>query len=604
MPDPLDDLVESVSDGRDVDWARAERAARDAGERARTGALHDVARIAAFNRGLQRVPAPGPRPDEPPTERWGPLTLLELVGTGASGRVWRAWDATLQREVALKFLAPDTPDAAVRLTDEARALARVRHPGVVAVQGVAEHDGRAGLWMDYLRGESLAERLERDGPLPPAEVARLGAALCHALAAVHEAGVVHGDLKPANVHLEDDDRPVLTDFGLGTRRALASEEARRASGTPVFMAPELLAGGAATPRSDLYALGVTLRWALTGRAPFAARNLDELIRAAGRGPDARLAAERPDAPPALVAALDRAMAPLPTGRFARADEFAEALEAALPAEPPMAPPGSPAARRRRALLAGLAGAALMAAVWLALRRPAPPVAQPDPRAGGTVAAEVQTRGTATGADAAGGTVGAPGPSATAAPTYEVQATLVGRTGGAYRRLAPGDRVAPGDFLSLEFSATRPAWVYVLNEDERGETYLLFPQPLFDRTNPIAPDSALVLPGPIGGHENAWQVTSRGGREHFLVVASAAPIAEIEREFNRLPEARPGRPIRYARVEAPVLERLRGVGGVAPLPADTTPRRAGAFERFQALAGRETVRDSVWVRSITLENPLR
>jgi hypothetical protein len=188
--------------------------------------------------------------------------------------------------------------------------------------------------------------------------------------------------------------------------------------------------------------------------------------------------------------------------------------------------------------------------------------------------------------------------------YHVEATLIGRTGGAFRRLAAGDRVAPGDWLSMEFRASKPMWVYVLNEDERGEAYLLFPQPLFDVGNPITADSAVVLPGTVGGRENAWRVTSRGGREHFLVVASAEPVAEIEAELRKLPEVRPGHPIQYAPIGPATVERLRGVGGVTPLPADATPRRAGAFERFQGLAGRETVTQGVWIRKITLENPLK
>ena len=187
----------------------------------------------------------------------------------------------------------------------------------------------------------------------------------------------------------------------------------------------------------------------------------------------------------------------------------------------------------------------------------------------------------------------------------MEARLVGRTRGAYRRLTPGDRIAPGDRLSLEFHASRPMWVYVLNEDERGESYLLFPQPLFDVANPIQPDSTAVLPGPIGGRENTWTVTSRGGREHFLVVASPEPVPDIETELRKLPAARPGRPVQYAVVEPGAVDRLRGVGGVTPVPASERPhRRAGAFERFQALAGRETVSRGVWVRQITLENPDR
>ncbi|HEV2104911.1 MAG TPA: serine/threonine-protein kinase, partial [Candidatus Eisenbacteria bacterium] len=268
--DRLDALAGSVSDGRAVDW-NGEASAADALAQPSVLALRDVARIAEFNRDLQRSPGSGPdgRAPAPPLEpgRWGELVLLEAVGGGASGEVWRAWDPRLQREVALKFL--QATGAGETLLDEARALARVRHASVVAVHGIDTRDGRTGMWMEFLRGGTLAAEIERRGALPPAEVAHVGAALAAALAEVHRAGLVHRDLKPANVVLEPGGRVVLTDFGLGQRRDLP-EASPRISGTPLFMSPERLDGEPATPRSDLYALGVTLRFALTGRAPFAA----------------------------------------------------------------------------------------------------------------------------------------------------------------------------------------------------------------------------------------------------------------------------------------------------------------------------------------------
>jgi hypothetical protein len=194
-------------------------------------------------------------------------------------------------------------------------------------------------------------------------------------------------------------------------------------------------------------------------------------------------------------------------------------------------------------------------------------------------------------------------SATSAP-YEVEAALVRRSHGGYQRLTPGSRVRPGDQLSLEFLASRSAYVYVLNEDNHGESYLLFPQPRFDRSNPIPAQSKVVLPGSVGGRENGWTVTSRGGQEHFLIVSSPRPVPEIEADLGRLPAATPDRPIQYAAVGTRTLQRLRGVGGVAPLPAPQPSKRAGTFERFESLAGRETGVKGVWVRQITLENPDR
>lgn len=590
----LDDLTGSVSDGGVIDWNAAGQDLTNSGDKATFGALREVARIADFNRVLQRTPLDGDEPESgaPLLVHWGHLALLEKVGSGAAGEVWRAWDPTLQREVALKFLAPVAGPGAVpsggRLLEEARSLARLRHPGVVAVYGIAEHDGRTGMWMECLHGITLADDIARRGGLPVRDATRIGLELCRALEAVSQAGLVHGDLKPANVMIEPDGRVVLTDFGLGRRPATGDPDSRRGSGTPIFMSPERLDGETSTPASDLYALGVTLRWAVAGKSPFQARTLAELREEVESGPATPLARERNDAPERLVATIERAMAPRPEARFRDFSEIASELQSVLEAiEAPRQPRHGMS--RGLALAAGLA-VVLGGAAWLAYRSPRPrPIAT---TAGSVIPAN------------SGESVPPPPAPATDSRSYDVEATLVSRSGGAYRRLAAGDRIAPGDWLSLEFKASKPMWVYVLNEDDRGETFLLFPQPLFDLANPVASESTLVLPGPVGGQENAWRVTSRGGREHFLVVASPEPVADIEAELQRLPDARPGRPIRYAAVAPATVERLRGVGGVTPLPQDAAPRRTGAFERFQGLAGRETVTQGVWMRKITLENPLQ
>jgi serine/threonine protein kinase len=559
----LDLLVGSVSDGLDVDWNAAGFAGDDTGW-PHAHALRDVARIAEFNRGLQRSPLPGERtaPSGPQTERWGDLTLLELIGLEAGGEVWRAWDQRLLREVALKFLRPHgtiplDPNSPA-LLNEARALARVHHPNVVAVYGIAEHDDRMGMWMEYLRGVTLAGEIELRGALPPREVARIGLELCRALDAVHREGLVHGDVKPANIVLESGGRIVLADFGLGRRPALTGSDQLQPTGTPLFMSSALLSGKPATPRSDFYALGVTLRWALTGGPPFRARTLSELKDEAAAGPSMPLADEIPGAPRKLVTAIEVAMAPEPEARFGGAGQMAAALQSVIE---DLDGGSSPRRRPTRGMvMAAVVLVALVAAMGPRLLRPS-------------------------------------------IAMYEVDATLVRRSTGGLHRLGTGDRVSPGDQLSLKFRATSPVWVYVLNEDERGETFLLFPQPRFDVSNPIPGDSTIVLPGAIGGVENAWEVTSRGGREHFLVVASRKPVADIERDLKRLPEAKPGRPILYASVDTSTVERLRGVGGVAPLPAGTSPPGGSAFESFQVLAGRERVVQDIWVRKITLENPL-
>ena len=367
--DPLDDLAASVSDRGSADWPDLEPADDDL--RRHMDALEKISRIAAFNRALQRAGdakrAPAGDAKRAPNGmlaiavpesaiRWGDLALLEQVGAGTSGEVWRAWDVRLQREVALKFPLEHTPAPSVTrrsptagstLLAEARALARLRHPGVVSVYGINEHNGRIGMWMELLRGETLAQAIERGGPIPPADVARIGCDMARALAAVHAAGLIHRDIKPANIVLESGGRVVLTDFSLGQDRALGQSKferiAGRIAGTPMFLAPELFAGEPSSARSDLYALGVTLRFALTGRPPFIAESIAELSELAARGLSKPLDAERPDIPASLAAAIDRAMATDPGARFTTANDMADDLAGVLPSSSTAHAP-SPVAR--------------------------------------------------------------------------------------------------------------------------------------------------------------------------------------------------------------------------------------------------------------------
>ena len=189
--------------------------------------------------------------------------------------------------------------------------------------------------------------------------------------------------------------------------------------------------------------------------------------------------------------------------------------------------------------------------------------------------------------------------------YSVDPSFLRRDDRGTTRLVTGDRVKPGDRLSLEVRTTRPAWVYVLNEDERGERYLLFPQPRFDAHNPLPPIPRSCCPAPSGARRHAWTVTSAGGREYMLVVASPQPVPELEADLDRLPAAQPGRPIDYARVGETTVERLRGVGGVSELPRQEAPPASPprAFDRFRALAVGLGVQ-GVWIRQVVLENPSR
>ncbi len=563
--DPIDDLLASISDGGPVDWDAVERG--EAGHAPpSTESLRVVSRIAEFSRGQQRVPRGSPHAPE----RWGDMLLLERIGAGAHAEVYRAWDPGLQREVALKLIRVEGEGAL--LLDEGRAAARIRHPHVVTVHGIDRRDGRVGLWMELIRGSSLDQDVRTRGPLDPAAARRLGIEIGSALAAVHGAGLIHRDVKPANVVRDGEGRHVLADFGLGLRWDEAAARTTDPSGTPMYMAPERFTGAAASERSDVYSLGLLLWFALAGRHPFEAETLAELKAAVERGPRPALREVRADVPAALAAVVERAIARDPEARFASAHAMVEALEACGSND--TVPKRRPARAMTVAIVVALL-AVVAFGVWRARRAAAPASVVP--------------------------------PVAAPTGTYAVEASFLRRDDGGATRLVTGDRVSPGDRLSLEVRATRPAWVYVLNEDEGGERYLLYPQPQLDARNPLLAESTFVLPGTVGGKENAWRVSSAGGREYFLVVVSPEPVPEIEADLGRLPAPRRTGQLGYARIGDATMYRLRGVGEIGALPENQARPAAPssrAFDRFRALAGRETEVRGLWVRQIVLENPRR
>ncbi|GGU02169.1 protein kinase [Streptomyces violascens] len=206
----------------------------------------------------------------------GRYRLLSPLGRGGMGVVWRARDEVLGREVAVKeVLAPaslDSPEVRrlyARLEREAWAAARVSHRNVVTVYDVATEDGRPWIVMELVRGLALSDVLDAEGPLGPQRTARIGAEVVAALRAAHEAGVLHRDVKPANVLLANDGRVVLTDFGIatvaGTQTLTMTGEV---VGSPEFLAPERALGRTPGPACDLWSLGVLLYAAVEGHSPF------------------------------------------------------------------------------------------------------------------------------------------------------------------------------------------------------------------------------------------------------------------------------------------------------------------------------------------------
>jgi eukaryotic-like serine/threonine-protein kinase len=257
-------------------------------------------------------------------ECWGPFRLLESVGRGSFGEVFRAWDPILEREVALKLLTRERTDVHAVLR-EGRSIARVRHPNVVAVHGVEYHDGRVGLVSDFIKGKTLTVLLAQQGPFSAREAALIGIDICKAVIAVHSARLLHRDIKTSNVMREEGGRILLMDFGLSSE---ATEESR-IQGTPVYMAPELLAGEQATPSSDIYALGVLMFHLVTGRYPVEGADIQQIREGHSARTQLRLMDERPDLPELFASAVDTALDPEPKRRFATAGHMLAALSEAV-----------------------------------------------------------------------------------------------------------------------------------------------------------------------------------------------------------------------------------------------------------------------------------
>jgi eukaryotic-like serine/threonine-protein kinase len=318
--------------------------------------------------------------------------ILRILGRGGMGIVAAAEHLHLETRVALKFMLPDAaavPGAVERFLREARAVIRLRSPHIVTVYDVDRLAGGAPfIAMELLEGGDLAERLRRDGPLPPAEAAARMIELCRGLDEAHRQGVVHRDIKPANlfVAVEPDGRRVLKilDFGISKveTRGEGLTQSGAVLGSPLYMSPEQVRSTRnVDARSDVWAAGVVLYELLTGRVPFAGASFSEICVAILSDPPAPI----PEAPAHLARVVLRCLEKDPARRFASAAELATALaphvraagastlqRSAAELRPRRAP------RRWREGLAGLGAAALVAGTLLAARHQAP---EPAPRQG-------------------------------------------------------------------------------------------------------------------------------------------------------------------------------------------------------------------------------
>ncbi|MEA2440641.1 MAG: serine/threonine protein kinase, bacterial [Thermoleophilaceae bacterium] len=296
-------------------------------------------------------------------QRFGAYLLGKLIGRGGMGVVYQAQHVHLGRTVALKLLTPElseSEDFRTRFLRESRIAASIEHPGIVTVYDAGEVNGVLYLAMRYVRGTDLAALLTQRGPLIPKETLSILGQVAEALDAAHAAGLVHRDVKPANVMIEGD-RCYLADFGLTKRTAetRALTEAGQFLGTVDYVAPEQIEGREVDGRADVYALGCVLFECITGSRPFPRDSQVAVIFAQLREPPPRASELRPDLPGAIDAVIQRALAKSPDERYPTCAALVAAAGQAAPTQPsPIPGPDEEAAAAAIAPTAATPGATL------------------------------------------------------------------------------------------------------------------------------------------------------------------------------------------------------------------------------------------------------
>jgi predicted Ser/Thr protein kinase len=260
--------------------------------------------------------------------------IVSLLGVGGMGEVYRATDLRLGQQVALKFLPAEVardPKFLARFNNEVRIARQVSHPNVCRVYDIGEVEGLAYISMEYVDGEDLHSLLRRIGRLPPDKAVEIARKLCSGLAAAHDKGVLHRDLKPGNIMIDGRGHVLITDFGLaGVIGSIEGAEVR--NGTPAYMAPEQLSGKEVSTRSDIFALGVVLYEMFTGKPPFVASTREQLLKLTQQGAPPNPRSIVKDIDPLVESVILRCLAPDPRARPASAF----AVLAALPGGDPLA----------------------------------------------------------------------------------------------------------------------------------------------------------------------------------------------------------------------------------------------------------------------------
>jgi serine/threonine-protein kinase len=263
-------------------------------------------------------------------QKIGRYEVIESLARGGMGVVYKARDPLIDRVVAVKTLgfglsAIEAEAFRTQFAREAKSAGRLNHPNIVTIHDMGESDDGAYIAMEFLEGRSLRDVLDSGVVLQPAQVAAIALQVAEGLAYAHRNGVVHCDVKPANIMLLADGTAKITDFGIAQLPTGSRTFAGPLLGSPRYIAPEQILGRPVDERSDLFSLGAVIYEMLTGVPPFAGDAVDEILFQVINGKPERASLRRPDVPPALDEIVERAMAKDPGARYASAAELATAL---------------------------------------------------------------------------------------------------------------------------------------------------------------------------------------------------------------------------------------------------------------------------------------
>ena len=554
-------VAESISEGTPVNWNDVDK--HD------DPAYQDIVTELKVLEGLARVHEDSPK-------AWGPFAIVGEIARGAFGTVYIADDRSLNLTMALKVIRPRNPEVPLdpgKALTEARLLAKISHPNVVRVFRADRIGDEVGVAMELVKGQTLEDLVQKQSRFSAREATLIGIDLCQALAAVHRSGALHGDIKAHNVMRSEDGRIVLMDFGAGKDLNIAPRYTRLDFvGTPLYMAPEVFGGQPRSKNTDIYSLGVLLYYLVSKAYPVDGSTRTEVERAHQHsGQRVPLRDVRPDLPDEFVRVVDRAVSERPESRYQSAGEFEAALSATLLSE------NTNWWKYAATAAAVVVGIGLAAWVY---RSPGQPsvTAKPEP-----------TLATA---------------SATVPPvadSYRIKALLMRERDGVEVPLVQGARLAPSEHLSMDLDLSATAHVYVVNEDERGNSYLLFPLPGREPANPLPPGRHR-LPGMLDDEKLYWEVTTAGGREHFMVIASPTRSAMFEKMFASLPSPALNQPISYPKLSSEGLGALRSVGGLAVAPSKSREQLRATPGFALPLTDKEETAQGAWIRQATFENP--